>query len=258
MRVSKQILTYYRDLILVLTTKEIKVKYKSSFLGYLWSLLNPLSLALVFFFAFKFVIRIQIENYTLFLLAGLFPWQWFSTSIAAASTVLLGNASLIKKVNFPRYFIPLATVLNDAFHFIVSLPIIFGFVITYKISPTVDYIYEIPIISISQFFLTYGCALIVSSVNLFFRDLERLVMIALNIIFYLTPIIYDINLVPEKYRVFFFLNPLFGIIESWHNLFLRGHINWNIYLVSLIQSLAILGIGLLVFRKLSWKFAEVV
>lgn len=257
MNTSSRILTYYKDLILVLTTKEIKVKYKNSFLGYLWSLLNPLSLALVFFFAFKFVMRIRIENYTLFLVAGLFPWQWFSTSIAASSVVLLANASLIKKVNFPRYFIPLATVFNDAFHFVVSLPVIFVFIFIYKISPTIACVYGIPLFLLSQFFLTYGCALIVSSVNLFFRDLERLVTIALNIIFYLTPIIYDINLVPEKYRKFFFLNPLFVITEGWHKLFLKGYVDWLLFMVSFVQSIIIFIIGFLIFKKLSFKFAEV-
>lgn len=250
-------LEYYKDLILVLTAKEIKIKYKNSFLGYLWSILNPLSLAVVFYFAFKFVMKIPIENFTLFLISGLFPWQWFSNSVAAGSTVLIGNASLIKKINFPRYFLPLATVLNDAFHYIVSLPVIFGFVFFYKISPTFDWVYGIPLLIISQIFITYGFTLIVSSVNLFFRDLERLVIIGLTILFYLTPIIYDINLVPNKFKKYFWINPLFGIIEGWHNIFLKGFLDWQLYLFSLGYSLIIFCIGFLIFNKLSWKFAEV-
>lgn len=248
---------YYKDLVLVLTAKEIKVKYKNSFLGYLWSILNPLSLAVVFYFAFKFVMKIQIENFTLFLVSGLFPWQWFSNSVAAGSTVLIGNASLIKKVRFPRYFIPLATVLNDAFHYIVSLPVIFGFVIFYKISPTLTWIYGIPLLIVAQFFVIYGFTLMVSSINLFFRDLERLVMIGLTILFYLTPIIYDISLVPEEFRKYFWINPVFGIIEGWHNIFLKGYFDWQLYLFSLVYSMIIFATGFLIFNKLSWKFAEV-
>ncbi len=248
---------YYRDLIVVLTSKEIKVKYKNSFLGYIWSVLNPLSLAVVFYFAFKFVMKIPVENFTLFLVSGLFPWQWFSNSVAAGSTVLIGNASLIKKVNFPRYFIPLATVLNDAFHYVVSLPVILVFVLFYKISPNFNWVYGIPLLIISQFFVTYGFTLMVSSINLFFRDLERLVMIGLTILFYLTPIIYDINIVPDEFKKYFWLNPLFGIIEGWHNIFLKGFFDWQLYLFSLVYSLFVFYIGFFIFNKLSWKFAEV-
>jgi len=250
-------ITYYIDLILVLTTKEIKVKYKSSFLGYLWSLLHPLSMAVVFYFAFKFVMKIPIENFTLFLISGLFPWQWFSNSLASSATSLLANSSLIKKVNFPRYFIPLSLVLNDAFHFVVSLPVIIGFVFFYQIPITPSWIYGVPLLMINQFLITYGLSLMVSSINLFFRDMERLIMIGLNILFYLTPIIYDVSLVPERFRNYFLFNPLFGVIEGWHNLFLKGFIDWRLYGISLIQSLAIFFIGFLVFKKLSWRFAEV-
>ena len=251
-------LEYYIDLIQVLTLKEIKVRYKNSILGYLWSILNPLSLALVFYFAFKFVMKIKIENFALFLICGLFPWQWFSNSISASAGFLLANASLIKKVNFPKCFIPLSGVLNDTFHFLASLPVIFGFLFLYHFYPTFTWIYGIPLMILPQLLITYGGALIVSSVNLFFRDLERLIIIALNIIFYLTPIIYDISFVPERYRKFFLINPLYGIIENWRNIFMKGYIDWELYLISLIQAIFICLTGLFIFNKLSYRFAEVV
>jgi len=257
MSVLPRKITYYMDLILVLTAKEIKVKYKSSFLGYLWSLLHPLSMAVVFYFAFKFVMKIPVENFTLFLISGLFPWQWFSNSVASSASSLLANSSLIKKVNFPRYFIPLSLVLNDAFHFVVSLPVIIGFVLFYHVPITPSWIYGVPLLMITQFLITYGLSLMVSSINLFFRDMERLIMIGLNILFYLTPIIYDVSLVPEQFRNYFLFNPLFGVIEGWHNLFLKGFVDWKLYGISLIQSLAIFFIGFLVFKRLSWRFAEV-
>jgi len=249
---------YYKDLILVLTEKEIKVKYKNSFLGYLWSILHPLSLAIVFYFAFKFIMRVKVEHYVLFLISGLFPWQWFSNSVSASSNLLLANNSLIKKVYFPRYFIPLATVLNDAFHFVVSIPIILGFALFYNISPTLEWLYGIPLLIISQFFVTFGFSLFISAINVFFRDMERLVNIGLNILFYLTPVIYSINLIPEKFKFIFLLNPLSGIIEGWHRLFLKGEFDISLYLLSLLQSIIVFIIGFIIFRRLSWKFAEVI
>lgn len=248
---------YFWDLILVLTQKEIKVKYKNSILGYLWSVLHPLSMALVFYFAFKFVMKIPIENFTLYLITGLFPWQWFSNSVASSCMSLLGNASLIKKVNFPRYFVPLSNVLNDAFHFVVSLPIIFAFVVYYKIKLTLSWIYGIPLLLISQFLVTYGFSLMFSSVNLFFRDLERLVTIGLNIIFYLTPIVYTSELIPGEYKKYLLLNPLYSIIEGWHKLFMTGIFDFNLYFVSLVYGLLIFIVGFYIFKKLSYRFAEV-
>lgn len=250
--------SYYIDLIITLTQKEIKVKYKSSILGYLWSVLHPLSMALVFYFAFKFVLKVPIENFTLYLITGLFPWQWFSNSVASSSVSLLANASLIKKVNFPRYFIPLSNVLNDAVHYILSLPVIVAFALFYKISPTLEWIYGIPLIMLSQFLITYGLALIVSSLNLFFRDLERLVTIFLNILFYATPIIYTSELIPDNIKPYMFLNPMFSIIEAWHTLFLKGYISWYHLAISLFEGLIIFVIGFFTFQKLSWRFAEVI
>jgi lipopolysaccharide transport system permease protein len=251
-------LRYYIDLITVLTIKEIKVKYKKSVLGYFWSVLHPLCLAVIFYFVFKFVIKIPIENFTLYLISGLFPWQWFSNSVSASATSLIGNASLIKKVNFPRYFIPLSGVLNDTFHFVLSLPVIFTFAFYYKIYPTFTWFYSIPLLLIPQFFLTCGCAFIVSSINLFFRDLERIVVIVLNILFYATPIIYDINMVPEKFKTYFLFNPLYSIIEGWHNIFLNSYIDWSLYFVSIGWAFLIFFIGFYLFKRLSWKFAEVI
>lgn len=248
---------YYADLILTLTQKEIKVKYKSSILGYLWSVLHPLSMALVFYFAFKSVLKIPIENFTLYLITGLFPWQWFSNSVASSSVSLIGNASLIKKVNFPRYFIPLSNVLNDAFHFLLSLPVIFGFIWFYGIHPSIDWIYGIPFLMLSTFVITYGFALIISSVNLFFRDLERIVAIFLNILFYATPIIYTSELIPEEIKSYMFLNPMYSVIEGWHSLFLKGFFDLNMFFISLFEGFIIFMFGFYVFKKLSWKFAEV-
>ena len=248
---------YYTDLILTLTQKEIKVKYKKSFLGYLWSLLNPLSMAVIYYFAFKMVLKIPIESFTLYLITGLFPWQWFSNSVASSSVSLLGNASLIKKVNFPRYFIPLSNVLNDAFHFALSLPVIVGFVLLYKIHPTLEWIYGIPLTMLSQFLITYGFSLFMSSVNLFFRDLEKLVGIFLNILFYATPIIYTSELIPKEVKNYMLLNPMYAVVEEWHLIFMKGTFDWWFFAVSLSHGLIIFFVGFVIFKKLSWRFAEV-
>ena len=248
---------YYIDLITVFTQKEIKVRYKNSFLGYFWSIGHPLAFAFVFFIAFKIVIKIQMESYVLFLIAGLFPWQWFSNSVNASPTVFLGNASIIKKVNFPRNMLPFVTVLQDMIHFILSIPVIVLFLFLYQKSPSLSWIYGIPLLLVIQFFLTYGVSLVVSSINLFFRDLERLTSIFMMLLFYLTPVIYPESMIPEKYKhLLINLNPLSSLMINWRNLFLNGTLEPSSLMVSSIYSAFALVIGYSVYRKLSFKFAE--
>jgi len=252
-----QRLIYHLDLLSVLLAKELKVRYKNSILGYLWSLLNPLTMALIFYFAFKVILRVPIENYSFFLITGLFPWQWFSNSVSSSTGILLGNASIIKKVNFPRHFIPLANVLNDLTHFLLTIPVIAGFGLFFGVYPTLWWFVGIPALLLAQFLITYGLSLFVASANLFFRDLERLVGIFLMVLFYGTPIFYDLTLVPESLRAYLYLNPMTGIISCWRELFLKGSFYFSFYIIYLSYALLVFLFGLFVFRKLSPRFAEV-
>ncbi len=249
--------TYYKDLVIALTQKELKVKYKRSFLGYLWSIANPLALALVFFIAFKIFMKIQIENYTLFLISGLFPWQWFSNSVNSSAMTLVGNAPLIKKVNFRREVLIVATVLNDMLHFILSIPIIIIFVFFYGITPSFIWLIGIPVLLIIQFIITFGFAVAVSSINLFFRDIERIVFIITTLMFYITPIIYAEDMVPDNFKGLILLNPLSILMVSWRNLFMRGTLDLKDTTLAFLYSLIVFAAGYFIFRRLRWRFAEV-
>ncbi|MHB8481849.1 MAG: ABC transporter permease [Nitrospiria bacterium] len=246
----------YVDLIVVLTQKEMKVRYKSTFFGYLWSIGNPLAFAFVFFIAFKIVMKVQIEDYVVFLISGLFPWQWFSNSVNASPMIFLGNASIIKKVNFPRYLIPVTQVLQDMIHFILAIPVIIFFLYFYHKSPSISWIYGIPILLLVQFFITLGFSLLVSTLNLFFRDLERLTAIGMMFFFYFTPVLYLETMIPEKYRLLISLNPIAWLMISWRNLFLEGKFDISNIMISTLHSVIIFSVGYFVYRKLSWRFAE--
>jgi len=248
---------YYFDLVLTLTEKELKVRYKRSILGYVWSVLNPLLFTGVLYFAFKIVMKVSIPNYILFLITGLFPWHWFTNSVSAAPTIFLSNVSLIKKVNFPRFLLPMATVLNDMLHFLFSIPIIIMFCLFYDIWPSVLWVIFIIMNTVSQFLLIYGIALILSTINLFFRDLEKLISILIMMLFYFTPIFYDASLVPKKYKILLLFNPMYPIIENWRNIFIKNDFDYFLYTYSLVYALIVLTIGALIFKRLSWKFAEV-
>jgi len=253
----KEKIQYYLDLIIVLTQKEIKVRYKSSFLGYLWSIGHPLALAFVFFLAFKIVMKVEIENYSLFLIAGLFPWQWFSNSVNSSPSVFLQNGSIIKKVNFPRNIIPLTIILQEMFHFLLSIPVIILFLFMYHKSPSFSWLYGLPILVSIQFLMIFGISLMISSANLFFRDLERLTSIFLTLLFYFTPIIYPETMVPQEYKTLINLNPLAPLMVSWRKLFLNGTLEIFDVGISLVYALVALVLGYQVYRKLSWRFAEI-
>lgn len=255
--ISKAKIGHYIDLIIVLTQKEMKVRYKSSFLGYVWSIAQPLVFALVFYLAFKIVMRINIENYALFLIAGLFPWQWFSNSVNASTTIFIGNASIIKKVNFPRNSLLIANILQDGIHFVLSIPVIILFLFIYNQNPTLTWLYGIPAMLMIQFLMIFGAALAISSINLFFRDLERLTTIFLTLIFYFTPIIYPETMLPDRYKILMNFNPLAPLIICWREIFLKGNLKLEPVLIASCYSGIILMIGLSIYKRLSSRFAEV-
>jgi lipopolysaccharide transport system permease protein len=245
------------DLIVVLTQKELKVRYRNSFLGYLWSIANPLAYAFIFYVAFKVVMRMPMEDYTLFLIAGLFPWQWFSNSVTVSTMAFLSNASIIKKVSFPRETVVFTTVLQDMIHFAISIPVIVIFLFVYGKAPSTAWLWGIPLLLLTQFLLTYGLSLIVASVNLFFRDMEKFNGLLVSFLFYFTPIIYPMSLVPEEYRATLILNPLAPLMLSWRDLFLGEPLLFARVGLSALFAFVALGLGYVVYRRLSWRFAEV-
>ncbi len=253
---SRQV-RYYLDLLAILLQKELKVRYKSSILGYFWSIAHPIAFGMVFFIAFKVVMRIRMEDYALFLLSGLFPWQWFANSVNMSPMVFLSNASIIKKVNFPRESLSFITVLQDMIHFVLSIPVIVVLMFLYHKSPSLSWLYGIPVLLFLQFIMTYGISLMIASVNLFFRDLERLAVLFMQLLFYFTPIIYPETMIPEKFKHLINLNPVAPLMVSWRNLFLHGTLDIAAIAVTSFYSAVLCTAGYLVFRKLSWKFAEV-
>ena len=135
----------YKDLLIELIRKEIKIRYKNSYLGYVWSIANPLLLAMVFYFVFQVITRMGMENYALFLVTGLFIWQWLANTMQMGTMLFVGNAPLIKKVNFPRNFLAIALVLSEGFNFFFSLFVVAGFLFYYSITPSFSLLIGIPV-----------------------------------------------------------------------------------------------------------------
>ena len=248
---------YLFDLISVITEKELKVRYKSSILGYLWSIANPLLFAMIYYFIFKLVMRVQIPNYTIFLITGLFPWQWFASSTNNSLFAFIANAQIIKKTVFPRSVIPLSNVMMEFLHFLCTIPVIIVFLLIYDMRPHISWLWGVPIIALAQMIFTFGLSLMLSTLNLFFRDLERFITLGLMLMFYCTPILYSLDLIPEQYRSFVEGNPLSLLIICWRDLFMNGNLNL-LYIGELyIYAFAMMLIGGWIFNKLKYRFAEI-
>ncbi|MEZ4873238.1 MAG: ABC transporter permease [Bdellovibrionales bacterium] len=146
------------ELVMILAEKEIKTRYKKNIFGYLWSISNPLAYTLIFYFAFEVVLKISEPNYTLFLITGLFIWQWISNYLGGSTLTFIQNTQLIKKASFPRYLIPLTTCLQDAFHFLVSIPILIVFMFLYKVDFHPEIFLAIPLNFFVTFIFLFGLA----------------------------------------------------------------------------------------------------
>jgi lipopolysaccharide transport system permease protein len=255
---SARTLVYYRDLVLVLVAKDFKLRYKSTFVGYAWSVLHPLALAVIFLVLFRMIARVRVEAYALYLIAGLFPWQCIANSSVGANAYFLGNSSLIKKVRFQRAALVLAGVLNEMVHFVVSMPVIVAFMLYYGRTPGWYWLWAVPVLLVVQGTLTFGVALAIATCNLFFRDLERLVALCLQMLFYLTPIIYPLEMVPVEYRWMAYANPFAALVMCWQGVFYAGHVPAEFLGVAMTWAFGLTALGVGLYRRTVWRFAEIV
>ncbi|HDT1161099.1 TPA: ABC transporter permease [Klebsiella aerogenes] len=250
-------LGYLFDLLIVITNKDLKVRYKSSIFGYLWSIANPLLFAMIYYFIFKMVMRVQIPNYTVFLITGLFPWQWFASSATNSLFSFISNAQIIKKTVFPRSVIPLSNVMMEGLHFLCTIPVIAVFLYIYGMSPSLSWLWGIPVLAVGQIIFTFGFALILSTLNLFFRDLERFVALGIMLMFYCTPILYNSDMIPQQFSWIIDYNPLASMIIAWRDLLMNGNLDYMHITYLYSSGIVVLMLGVWVFNKLKYRFAGI-
>ena len=246
----------YRQLLKSNVRKEIRGKYKGSFLGVLWSFFNPLLTTLVYAIIFPFVLRTGQPHYTTFIVIAILPWTFFTTSISQGTNCILVQGQILKKVYFPRIILPLSIVISTLVNFLISCIIICIFLIFSGIGFS-WYIVLLPIIVMIQFILTLGIVLITSSIDVYIRDLEYIVNFFISMLFYGTPILYSIDMFPEKFSKILHLNPLATIIESYRDIFFYQTMpNLQGLLIIFIFSIVLLFVAIKIFNKLEKGFAE--
>jgi len=253
--------------------RDLKVRYKSSVLGFFWSWLNPLLLMIVFTVVFTVMLpNLTIPRFPVFVLCALLPWNFFQAAVMGATNSIVHNAHLTKKVYFPREILPISTVLSNLVNFVLSLPVLFLFMILFGVPLTLWLVY-LPLIIVVQVAFATGVALVLATLNVFYRDTSVIMEVIMQAWFFLTPIFYPAELLPEwktllgiavpVRRLTYILNPMASIIASYRTV-LYGFTNGSppappavdFFSRTIVTSLICLVVGYAIFTRYAHRFGE--
>jgi lipopolysaccharide transport system permease protein len=255
----------YRGLIQSLVARELKARYRGSFLGFFWSFVNPLLLLLIYSFVFTTVMPNNVEGvqpYALFMFCGILPWTWFSSSLSDAAGSLISGGNLIKKVLFPAEVLPLVSVLTNMVHFFLGLPILIAFLLIYRHYPNPANLVWFPIAVVVQLLFTSALALIVSALAVHFRDVRDILANLLTLWFFATPIIYPwFQPSVQRFHLLFDINPFTHLAVSYQEIlfFNSGPVgHWKWLLALGVGSVLLFIAGYWLFDRLRDSFAEAV
>jgi ABC-type polysaccharide/polyol phosphate export permease len=245
-----------RSLVYVLVAHNLKVRYRGSLIGFLWTFLNPLIFMAIYTVVFTTVFRFNIEKYPVFLLCGILPWTWFNESIAQSTNSVIGGAGFIKSSIFPSEIIPTVTVATAMMNFVFALPLLFIFLAVFRVDMGWALL-ALPVVMVVHFTLALGIASVVATYNVFFRDLQYIVNHILMALFFLTPVLYDLGMIGGRYQAILRLNPLGTLISSYRSIFLYNQFpSWvNLGYLFLI-AWVLLWVGIWVFDNHKEVFAE--
>jgi len=251
----------HRELLWLLTLREIKVRYKQTALGVAWAVLQPLSLMVVFTVFFSWFARIESDGipYPLFSYAALLPWIFFSTSLSFAIPSLIANSNIITKIYFPREVIPLSAVMAALLDFLIASGAFVLLLVVYRVPPSWNLLYVAPIVVIQVLF-TVGVSLLLSAFTVLYRDVRHTLPLVIQIWMFVTPILYPASVVPERWRVWYFsLNPMAAIIDGYRRAILQHQPPQLDYLLlAAAVSCLLVWTGYKYFKHLEREFADIV
>jgi lipopolysaccharide transport system permease protein len=249
-------LRYQFDVLRELVSRDLRLRYKRSVMGVLWSLLNPLLQLLVFTLIFGVILPLNIPNFPLFLFVGLLAWNWFQASLTEATGAIVDNRDLIRRPGFSTTILPLVPVTTNFIHLLIALPVLLVFLWWSKV-PFSALAFTLPLVLAVQFVVTLSLAYVLAALNVSFRDVRYLLALALLLGFYMTPVFYDPAAIPAQYQALYHLNPLVTLIESYRDLLLYSTApQWGLLGVVAVAGLLALWWGVRLFKHKSIHFAE--
>ncbi len=256
----------YRELIRNLVIRDLKVRYKNSALGFLWSLLNPLLMTLVFTVVFTVMLPQNIPNYPVFFMAGFLPWTFLSASVLGGTGSIVNNAHLIKKVYFPREILPVSDTLANLVNFGLAMIVLFGLIIVSGVGLT-PAVLMLPVIVFAQLLFTMGIVLMLATANVFYRDTQHIMEVVMQAWFFLTPIFYSIDSLPQEAQILGMvidvrlwarrLNPMASLVAAYQDVLYWGQpTGLDFLLRTLVTCFLVLVVGYLLFCRFSSAFGE--
>ena len=284
MRAELKELWRFRELMLSMVEREIKIRYKNSFLGFLWSLVNPLITVLVMTVVFKYLAGNDTPNFSAYILAAYLPFMFFQFAVLDSSQSVLSALPFVRKVYFPRETLPLATIVSNFIHFLLALLVFFAYLMAIwllnpGVTPFTWNIVFLPILLVINLALATGVGLIVSSLNVFYEDVKYIVAVGLYLMFFLCPIMYFSENVKYTHQLggatrdwvyfLYHLNPVAMLCTAYRKVLVplqpvdvKGTmypalpLDWTMLGITAVMSFAILFLGYRMFNRLKWKFVE--
>lgn len=240
----------YRHSLWLLTSRDLRVRYSTSFLGYLWSVLDPLAMSAIYFFVFTVVFQrdVGFEPYIVFLLSGLLPWMWLSGAVSDSTRAFIKEARLIRSTKVPPTIWVARLTLAKGIEFLAALPVLALFAI-FAGATLGREVLLFPLGILLQAALVLGIGLLVAPLTVFFRDLERAVKLVLRFAFYATPIVYDLGDLPANLQTLGAFNPLAGILSIYRSAFFPEALDWTAVAISAGMTGLVVLVGALVFRS---------
>ena len=246
----------YRELLKTNIKKEIRGKYKGSWLGVMWTFLNPLLMLAVYAFVFPYILRVNVENYTIFMIVALIPWNFFTTAIQSGTGCVVANGNILKKVYFPREIIPISITTSQLVNFLITCLIMFVFILVSGVGFSI-HILILPILILIQYILTLAFNFVLSALTVYAHDIYHFVSVILTLGFYATPIVYLSSMLPEKFQWAMYVNPMAVLVESYRSiLYYHQMPNFKILGIWVVLSFIFLVLGYAIFKKLEKSFVE--
>lgn len=249
----------YRALLWSLTVRELRARYRASVLGFLWTFLNPTLSMAVYALVFGKLMPNPDQHYPYVIFAALLPWIYFSSSVNGGATSVSDRRDLLTKVRFPAQVLPATVVVTNLVNYLLSLPLLIGLGLFFGVVPTWHVVFFIPMVLLQTLF-TLAVTYILSALNVAFRDLQHIVANLLQLMFFLTPVLWRIGVAPQwAHRPILYLNPMSALVNGYRDIFVDQQIpHWKPLIAVAAVSVVMLWVGATVFERRREEFAELV
>lgn len=261
LRVGFKELWDYRELVYFFIWRDIKVRYKQTTIGALWAIFQPLAAMLIFTVFFGKFAKIPSDNipYPIFVYVGLLLWNYFSFGLSHASESMVANSNIIQKIYFPRLLIPISSSLVGLVDFAIASVVLLGLMFFYRFVPNVMVIIYLPFLILITFLGSVGLGCFFASINVKYRDVRYAIPFFIQMVIFLTPVIYPLSMLSHKFKWLISLNPMSGVIENARRIiFSSGPVDWGILSISIGISLVLFVCGIMYFRKTERFFADII